>query len=83
MVDSQQGFPKRHSILIVLPNVTQDSVVGIATGYGLDDREVGVRVPIESRNFSSPIDQTGSGVPPTSYSMGTGRSLPGSKAAGA
>jgi hypothetical protein len=31
-----------------------DSVVGIATGYGLDDRAVGVRVPIESRIFSSP-----------------------------
>jgi hypothetical protein len=25
------------------------SVVGIATGYGLDDRGVGVRVPVESR----------------------------------
>jgi hypothetical protein len=25
--------------------------VGIATGYGLDDRGVGVRVPVESRLF--------------------------------
>jgi hypothetical protein len=24
----------------------RDSVVGIVTGYGLDDREVGVRVPV-------------------------------------
>jgi hypothetical protein len=24
----------------------RDRVVGIATGYGLDDREVGVRVPV-------------------------------------
>jgi hypothetical protein len=33
--------------------------VGIATGYGLDDRKVGVRVQIGSRIFSSPrrLDQ--------------------------
>jgi hypothetical protein len=31
---------------------TLDSVVGIANGYGLDDRGVGVRVPVESRIFS-------------------------------
>jgi hypothetical protein len=31
-----------------------DSVVGTATGYGLDDRGVGVRVPVWSRIFSSP-----------------------------
>jgi hypothetical protein len=29
------------------------SVVGKATGYGLDDRGVGVRVPVEARFFSS------------------------------
>jgi ABC-type lipoprotein release transport system permease subunit len=27
------------------------SVVGIATGYGMDDRGVGVRVPVGSRIF--------------------------------
>jgi hypothetical protein len=32
----------------------RDNVVGIATGYGLDDRGVGVRVPVGSRIFSSP-----------------------------
>jgi hypothetical protein len=31
-----------------------DSEVGIATGYGLDDGEVAVRVHVESRIFSSP-----------------------------
>jgi hypothetical protein len=31
-----------------------DSVVGIATGYGLGDRGVGVRDPVGSRIFSSP-----------------------------
>jgi hypothetical protein len=33
---------------------SQDSVVGIATSYGLDAREVVVRVPVGSRIFSSP-----------------------------
>jgi hypothetical protein len=33
---------------------SRDSVVGIATGYVLDDRGVGVRVPVGSRIFSSP-----------------------------
>jgi hypothetical protein len=32
---------------------SQDSAFGIATGYGLGDREVGVRVPVGSRIFSS------------------------------
>jgi hypothetical protein len=33
---------------------SRDSAVGIATGYGLDHREVGVRVPVRSRTFTSP-----------------------------
>jgi hypothetical protein len=32
----------------------RDSAVGIASGYGLDNRGVGVRVPVGSRIFSSP-----------------------------
>jgi hypothetical protein len=32
---------------------SRDSSVGIATGYGLDDRGVGDRVPAESRISSS------------------------------
>jgi hypothetical protein len=32
--------------------MSRDSVVGIATGYRLDDRGVGVRVPVGSRIFS-------------------------------
>jgi hypothetical protein len=31
-----------------------DSVVGIATGYGLDDQGVGVRVPVGAGIFTSP-----------------------------
>jgi desulfoferrodoxin (superoxide reductase-like protein) len=34
--------------------MSRDSIVGIATDYGLDDRWVGVRVPVRSRIFSSP-----------------------------
>jgi hypothetical protein len=33
---------------------SRDSAVGIATAYGLDDTEIGVRVPIGSRIFTSP-----------------------------
>jgi hypothetical protein len=33
--------------------MSRDSVVGIATGYGLDNQGVGVRVPVGSRIFSS------------------------------
>jgi hypothetical protein len=48
-----------HSILFILILYyhicrSLDSSVGIATGYGLDDRGVGVRVPEGSRIFSSP-----------------------------
>jgi hypothetical protein len=32
---------------------SRDSVVGIAIGYGLDERGVRVRVPVGSRIFSS------------------------------
>jgi hypothetical protein len=31
-----------------------DSAVGIVTGYGLDDQEVGVRAPVWARMFISP-----------------------------
>jgi hypothetical protein len=34
--------------------VNWDSAVGIATGYGLDYRGVGLRVPVGARIFSSP-----------------------------
>jgi hypothetical protein len=44
------------SCLVVLSN--RVSIVGTVTAYGLDDREVGVRVPVGSRIFCSPrLDQ--------------------------
>jgi hypothetical protein len=33
---------------------SRDSVVGIATGYGLENRGIGVWIPVGSRIFSSP-----------------------------
>jgi hypothetical protein len=41
--------------LVPLDAGSRDSVVGIATAYGLDGRGVGVRVPVGSRIFSSPL----------------------------
>jgi hypothetical protein len=40
--------------LITGHDCSRDSVVGTATGYGLDDRGVTIRVPVGSRIFSSP-----------------------------
>jgi hypothetical protein len=61
--------------------VNRDSIVSIATGYGLGDRGVRVRVPVGSNIFSSPRRlQTGSGAHPASYPMGTRGALsPGVK----
>jgi hypothetical protein len=62
---------------------SRDSSVGIATGYGLEEGGVGVRVPV-GHEFSLPhVVQTGSGGHPTSYKMGTGGSFLRGKAAGA
>jgi hypothetical protein len=47
--------------------VGQDGVVGIATGYGQDSPEIESRL---GARFSSPIE-TGPGVHPASYTMGT------------
>jgi hypothetical protein len=62
---------------------SRDSVVGIATGYGLEDQGVGVRVPGGQEFSLLHVVQAGSGVHPTSYPMGNGCSFPGGKAAGA
>jgi hypothetical protein len=57
---------------------SRDSSVGIATGYGLDDRGSRFRFPAGAGNFSLHWRvQTGSGAHPTSYPMGTGGCLPG------
>jgi hypothetical protein len=56
--------------------------VGIATGYGLEDGGVGVRVPVRQEFLRFHFLQTGSGVHPTSYTMGTRGFFLGGKAAG-
>jgi hypothetical protein len=63
---------------------SRDSSVGIALGYGLDDRCSRVLFPAGAGNF--PLHhrvQNGSGAHPASYPMGTRGSFPRSKVAGA
>jgi hypothetical protein len=62
---------------------SNDSSVGIALGYGLDDRGSRFRLPAEAGNFSHDGVQNGSGAHPVSYPMDTRGSFPGGKAAGA
>jgi hypothetical protein len=57
-----------------------DSAVGIGTGYGLDGRGVGVRVPVEAIFFPLHVVQTGSGAHPASSPIYNGGSFPGGKA---
>jgi hypothetical protein len=63
---------------------SHDSSVGIALGYGLDDRGSRVRNSAGAGNLSLQHRvQNGSGAHPASYPMGTKGSFPGGKAAGA
>jgi hypothetical protein len=57
---------------------SHNSAVGIATGYGLDDQGVGVRVLVGSRIFSSRRRPDRLLGPP----VGNGGFFPGGKAAG-
>jgi hypothetical protein len=45
-------------------------LVSIATEYGLDDREVGVRVPLGSKIFLLHVVQIGSGAHPAFWALG-------------
>jgi hypothetical protein len=63
----------------ILPKKRRDSSVGIALGYGLDDRGSGVRFPAGAGNFSL---HHRSGAHPASYPMGTSGYFRGGKAAG-
>jgi hypothetical protein len=51
--------------------MSRDGGVGIATGYGLDYRGVGVRVPVGSRISSSPRPNR-LWSPPSPYPMDAG-----------
>jgi hypothetical protein len=59
------------------------SAASIATGYGLDDREVEVRMSVGSRISFIHIAQIGSGTHPASHPIGDGGYCRGSKATGA
>jgi hypothetical protein len=61
---------------------SRDKTVGIATGYGLDDRGVGVRVPLGSRIFVSPSRADRFWGPPNLPSNGNRRLFPLGKTAG-
>jgi hypothetical protein len=63
---------------------SRDSSVGIALGYGLDDRGSRVRFSAGAENFSLQHHvQNGSGSHPASYPMGARGFIPGDKEAGA
>jgi hypothetical protein len=64
-------YLKQKKVCIIFER-RQDSVVGIATGYGLDDQGIGFGVPLESKFSLLHIVQTGSGAQPASYPMGAG-----------
>jgi hypothetical protein len=66
--DEWQAFPEFNMFLIV--RESQDSAVGIATGYGLDGRSVGVRVPVGARYFSSARRPDRLWGPPSLLSIG-------------
>jgi hypothetical protein len=70
-------------ILIWVYTQVLDSSVGIALGYGLNDRDSRVRFPAGARNSSLHHRvQNGFGAHPASYPMGSRGSFPGSRAAG-
>jgi hypothetical protein len=62
--------------------MSRDSSVGIATGYELDGRWVGVRVPVGVRFSPLHVAQTGSGAHSASYPAGAGSYFPGVKRPG-
>jgi hypothetical protein len=70
-------------VVVVVVNIkNHDSSVGIALGYGLDDRGSRVRVLVGAGNFSLHHRvQNGSGAHPASYPMGTSGSFSENKVA--
>jgi hypothetical protein len=75
-------FSLRSSVILyTFLRVYKPSSVSIVSGYGLDDRAIGVRFPAGAKDFSSSLCvQTVSGAHPASCKMGTGGPFPGGKA---
>jgi hypothetical protein len=81
-VVSSLRFSDQNVVYISHPLKCRDSSVGIALGYGLDDRGYRVRFPAGAGNFSLYHRvQNVSGAHPASYPMGTRCSFRGGKAA--
>jgi hypothetical protein len=76
-------FSVNYQIFFLHLGNSRDSSVGIALGYGLDDRGSRVRFPAGAAKCLHHRVQNGSGVHPASYPMGTRGSFPGGKSAGA
>jgi hypothetical protein len=74
LTDFIQGIISLYKLL----HFTGNSVT-IATGYGLDGTEIGVRVQVGSRFSLLHVVQTGSVTHPASYPKVTGGSFRGSK----
>jgi hypothetical protein len=62
-------------IFTYIQAASRDSTFCIATGYGLDDQGVGIRVPLGARIFISPYRPYWLWGHPASYAMGTGGSF--------
>jgi hypothetical protein len=83
---SQSLVSESMSVTVFFNLIFQNSgslSLGIALGYGLDDRGSRVRFPVGAGNLSLHHRvQNGSGTHPASYPVGTRGSFPGGKAAG-
>jgi hypothetical protein len=86
-VQEQVNFATEHAVFVVYSHTAvskKNSSVGIALGYGLNNRGSRVRFRAGAGNFSLHHRvQNGCGAHPDSYPMGTRGSFPGGKAAGA
>jgi hypothetical protein len=67
---------KNNFLAYLFHNVRRDSAIDIATGYELDDRGVGVRVPVGSRIFSFQCRPDRLWGPPSLLSNGYQRRFP-------
>jgi hypothetical protein len=65
---------------VVWLDISRGGSVSTVSDYGLDDQDIEVRSPAETKDFSCSLCvQTGSGAHPASCPMGTGGPFPGVK----